>query len=123
MPGDVFEEDPCGADFADDTGNVRPEVALVIFAAPLSCLAERLTGVSGKDGVDRPAEGSSVEGGEVVPNRGWREVSGALRCDDDRPGVFLPLDIASSVKSGLCEHEAHIQASAACAEGQSVCGT
>jgi hypothetical protein len=32
MPGDVFEEEPIGADFARDPGDLWPEVARVIFS-------------------------------------------------------------------------------------------
>jgi hypothetical protein len=123
MPGDVFEEYPFRFDFPDDPGNVGPQVALVVVAPPLPGMAEWLARVSGKDGVECATEWPSVECGEVIPYRGWREVSGPLGGDEGVSGVFLPLDKAAGVKSGLCEHEAHIQASAACAEGEPVSGT
>lgn len=123
MPGDVFEKDPCGLDFTDDPGDVGPQVPLVVFPFALSCMAERLAGVSGEDGVDRPPERCPVEGSNVIPDRGRGKVLGSLRSDDDLAGIFLPLDEASRVESWLCEHEAKIQSTAACAEGESVSGT
>ncbi len=123
MPGDVFEEHPFRFDFPDDPGNVGPQMALVVVASPLPGMAEWLAWVSGKDGVECATEWPSVECGEVIPDSGGREVSRALGGDETSPGVFLPLDKAAGVKSGLCEHEAHIQASAARAEGESVSGT
>ena len=117
MPGDVLEEHPFGFDFADDPGNVGPQVALVVVASPLPGMAEWLAWVSGEDGIECAPEGQSVECGDVIPDRGPGEVSRALGGDEASPGVFLPLDKAAGVKSGLCEHEAQIQASASCAEG------
>ena len=123
VPGDVFEKDPFGAAFADDPGNVGPEVAGIVGATALSGRAEGLAGVSGEDGVEGAAEGASVEAAQVGPDRGRGEVSGCLCRDEDRPWPVLPLDEAARVISGLGQHEAHIQPSAACAEGQSVPGT
>ena len=122
MPRDVFEKHPFRLDLADDPGNVWPQVPLVVCAAPLSGLGKRLAGIPGEDGVERASEGSSVEGGDVIPDRGGSEVSGLLGGDECPPGIFLPLDEAAGVESRLGEHEAHIEATAACAEGQSVSG-
>jgi hypothetical protein len=79
----VFEKDPFGFDFADDPGNVWPEVPLVILASPLSGLAERLAGISGQDGIECTAKSPPVEGGNVIPDWGGCEVAGAL-CGNDR---------------------------------------
>lgn len=122
MTGDVFEKDPFGFDLADDAGNIGPEVPLVVGSLALSGLAERLAGIPGEDGVESTPEGPSVEGSEVVPDRGGSEVSGPLGGDEDAAGVFLPLDKAAGVETRLGKHEAHIQSSAACAEGEAVSG-
>jgi len=116
VAGDVFEEYPSGFDFADDPGNVGPQVPLVVRPFALSCHAERLAGVSGKDGVDCAPERSPVEGGNIIPDRRGREVSGALCCDDGLPWVFFPFDKAAGVKVWLGKHEAKIKATGACAE-------
>jgi hypothetical protein len=125
VSGHVFKDDPSqgGAEFIGDPGDMGPEVAGVVCPKPLACHAERLAGVSGKQGVDGPGDGSGVKSGEVVPD--WRggKVSGALCCDDGRSRVGFPFDKGAGVETGLGKHEAHIQASAACAEGQPVSGT
>jgi hypothetical protein len=123
VAGDVFEEDPFGAAFSDDAGDIGPEVAGIVGATALSRRAEGLAGISGEDSIERPAEGAGVEGPQVVPDRGRGEVSRALGGDEDGTGPVLPFDEASGVIVGFGEHEAHIQASAACAEGQSMPGT
>jgi hypothetical protein len=125
VASDVFEEDPAQAvaKFADDAGDVGPEVARIICPEALSGLAERLTRIASQQGVDCPCEWPGIEGGEVIPD--WRgcEIPGALSCDDAAPWVFLPLDKGPGVISGFGQHDAQIQAPAACAEGQSVPGT
>ena len=117
MPGDVFEEHPPRFDFPDDAGDVRPEVALVCGSLALPCLAEWLAGVAGKHGVDCASERVAVKGREVIPDWRRRKVSGALCRDDCTAGVIFPLDKASGVKSGLCEHDAKIKATGSGAEG------
>lgn len=123
VPGDVFEEDPLGAAFGDDAGDIGPEVPRIVGAAALSGRAEGLAGISGKDGVEGAAERAGVEAAQVCPDRGRGEVSGALGGDEDGARPVLPFDKGSGVIAGFGEHEAQIKASAACAEGQSVPGT
>ena len=123
MACDVFEKDPCGAAFTDDAGDVGPEVAGIVGTAALSGSAEGLAGISGKHRVESAAEGAGIEAAQVGPDRGWSEVPRALGCDEDSVRPVLPFDEAARVIAGLGEHEAHIQASAACTEGESVPGT
>ena len=123
MPGDVFEKDPFGAAFADDPGNVGPEVAGIVGATALSGRAEGLAGISREDGIEGTAEGAGIEAAQVGPDRGRGEVPRALGRDEDGAGPFLPFDEGAGVEAGLGEHEAQIKASAARAEGQSVPGT
>lgn len=123
MARHVFEEDPFGFDFANDPGDIWPEVAFVVGPKPLSGLAEWLAWVAGEDGVESAAEWPSVETPQVIPDWGWGERSRCLRRDDGLPRVFLPFHEGAGVEAGLGQHEAHIKASAACAEGQSVPGT
>jgi len=123
VPGYVFEKDPMGAAFLDDTGDVGPEVAGIIGATAFASGAERLAGVSGEDDVEGTAVRPGIETAEIVPDRGRGEVSSALGGVEGGAGPFLPLDECACVISWFGEHDAQIQASAACAEGQSVPGT
>ena len=68
VPGDVFEEDPFGAAFADDATDVGPEVPGIIGTASFASGAEGLAGVSGKDGIKGAAEGKGVEAAQVGPD-------------------------------------------------------
>jgi hypothetical protein len=123
VTGDVFEKDPLGTAFADDACDVGPEVAGIVSTAALSGRAERLAGISGQNRVEGPAERAGIEGSQVGPDWGRGKISGCLGRDEDGSWPVFPLDEGAGVISGLGEHEAHIQASAACAEGQSVPGT
>lgn len=123
VTGDVFEEDPLGAAFANDAGDVGPEVARIVGTAALSGRAEGLAGISGEDGVESAAKGPGIEAAQVGPDRGRGEVSDCLRRDEHRPWPVLPFDEGAGVIAGFGEHEAQIKASAACTEGQSVPGT
>ncbi len=120
---DVFEEDPFRGTFPDNPGDVWPEVAGIVGPGTLSGGAEGLAGISGEDDVEGTAEGASIEAAQIIPDRGRGEVACALGGDEDGAGPVLPLDEGAGVETGFGEHEAQIQASAACAEGQSVPGT
>nr|WP_303626392.1 hypothetical protein [Roseovarius sp. M141] len=123
MAGDVFEKDPCGTAFPDNTGDLGPEVAGIIGPAALSGGAEGLAGIPGEHGVKSTAERPGIEAAQIIPD--WRrgKIPSALGGDEHGARPLLPFDKGAGVISGLGEHEAQIQASAACAEGQPVPGT
>jgi hypothetical protein len=123
VTGDIFEEDAFWSAFRDDTGNFGPEVAGIGRATALSGGAEGLAGISGQHCVEGAAEGAGIEAAQIIPDRGRSEIPGALGRDEDGSRPVLAFDEGAGMISGLGEHEAHIQASAACAEGKSVPGT
>jgi hypothetical protein len=123
VAGDVLEEDPLGATFPDDAGNIWPEVAGIFSTAALSGCAEGLAGITGEDCVKGPAEGSGIEAAQIVPDRSGREIPCPLGSDEYSSGPVLPFDEGAGVEAGLGEHETQIKASTACAEGQSMPGT
>jgi hypothetical protein len=123
VPGDVFQEHPLGRAFAHNAGNIWPEVARVISPAAFACCTERLAGISCQNCVEGSAEGPGIKAAQVVPDRRGGEIPCALGGDEDTAGPVLPFDKCAGVIAGLSEHDAQIQASAACAEGQSVPGT
>ena len=122
VTGDVFEKDPFGTAFADDPCNVGPEVAGIVGTAALSRRAERLAGIPGENCVKGAVEGPGIEAAQVVPDWRGREIPRGLGGDEDGSWPFLPFDEGAGVIAGFGEHDTQIQASAACAEGQSVPG-
>ena len=123
MAGHVFEEHPFGAAFVDDARDFGPEMAGIVGASTFPGGAEGLAGISGQHRVERAAEGPGIEAAKVVPDRGGRKVARALGGDEDGAGPVLPFHEGAGVIAGFGQHDAQIQASAACAEGQSVPGT
>ncbi len=123
MTGDVFEKDPFGLALPDNPGDLRPEVPRVIGTTALSGGAERLARISGEDDVEGTAKVPGIETAEIIPDWGRGEISRALGCHEDFSWPVLPLDKGAGVEAGFGEHDAQIQASAACAQGQSVPGT
>ncbi|OJF90653.1 hypothetical protein AX760_24195 [Pararhizobium antarcticum] len=113
VPGNVFEEDPFGTAFPDDAGDLGPEVPGVIDPAALSGRAKGLAGISGEDRVECTAEGPCIEAAQILPDRCWGEISGALGGDEHSSGPVLPFDKGACVIAGFGQHEAQIQASAA----------
>ena len=123
MAGDVFEQDPLWAALVDDACDIWPKMPWVVGTSAFARGTKRLAGISGEDNLEGAAEWPGVEAAQIIPDRCRGEVSCALGGDEDGAGPILPFDEGTGVIAGLGEHEAHIQASAACAEGQSVPGT
>ena len=86
-------------------------------SAPRMCRCQRVAGISSEYDVEGAQEGPGIESAQIVPDWRWGEVARTLCGDENTSGPFLPFDEGAAVKSGLSEHEAQIQASAACAEG------
>jgi len=120
---DVFEKHPLRVTFADDTGDLGPEVAGVVRASALSGSAEGLTGIPGQHSVKGAAEGPGIEAAEIVPDRSGCEISCALGRDEHGAGPLFPFHKGTGVIAGLGQHDAQIKASAARAEGKPVPGT
>lgn len=117
VTSDVFEEDPFGLALPDDAGDLGPEVAGIVGTAAFASCTEGLAWVSGEDDVEGSSEGPGIETAEIIPDRCRGEIPGALGGDEDDAGPVLPFDKSTGVISRFGEHEAQIQASAACAEG------
>jgi hypothetical protein len=123
VTGDVLNEDPLGGTFPDDAGDLGPEVARIVGAAAFASGTEGLAGISGENRVKGTAEGPGIEAAQIIPDWRWGEIPRALGGDEHRSRPVFTFDEGAGVIAGLGQHEAHIQASAACAEGQSMPGT
>jgi hypothetical protein len=118
MMGDILEKDKGRFDFADDAGDMRPEVARVVRTPALSRDGERLARVARSDDIHRAAPRAAVETGNVVPDR--CAIQGRVlhpRHEDGR-GEGVPLDVTHSTISGDGDGEPEIESACAGAEGE-----
>ena len=116
MMGDVLEEHEGRLHFANDAGDMRPEVPRVVGTPALARNAERLARITRSDDVHRAAPRAAVEGSNVVPDR--RAIQGRVfhpRHEDGR-GVGVPLDMTHSAISGEREVQPEVEAAGAGAE-------
>jgi hypothetical protein len=116
MMGDVFEEYEGRLAFANDAGDMGPEVPRVVRAPAFACDGERLARIARSDDVHRAAPRAAVEAGNVVPDRRW--IQGRLfhPCHENGRGVGFPFDMAHSSISGQGDGEAEVEPACAGAE-------
>lgn len=116
MMGDILEEDEGRLDFADDAGDMRPEVARVIRAPALARDRERLARIACSDDVHRAAPRAAVEGGNIVPDNSLIQGRIFHPRHESGCGVGFPFDMAHSTISGKCDGEPEIKPARAGAE-------
>jgi hypothetical protein len=80
---DIFEEDPFGAAFGDDAGDLGPKVARVVGTAAFASGTEGLSGITGEDDVECAVESPGIEAAQIIPDRGRGEIPCALGGDED----------------------------------------
>jgi hypothetical protein len=118
MMGDIFEEDEGRFGFADDPGDMRPEVARVIRAPALARDGERLARIARSDDVHRAAPRSAVEGGNIVPDNSLIQGRVFHPRHESGCGVGFPFDMAHSTISGDGDGKPEVEPACARAEGE-----
>jgi len=116
MSFDIFAEHPLRPDLIDDSGDVWPEVAGIVDAAPGAGQAEGLAGIAGRDDMNAAAPWSAVEGSQIVPDRRRRQGRVFHPGHESGRRMSFPLDESHSAISGLCDMQAKVQACISCAE-------
>ena len=116
MMGDILKKDERRLDFADDAGDMRPEMARIVRAPPLARDGERLARVARREDIHRATPWFAVEAGNVVPDR--RAIQGRVfhPRHDSGCGEGFPFDIAHRTISGQCDGEPEVDATGAGAE-------
>ena len=116
MMGDILEEDEGRFDFADDAGDMWPEVAWIIGTEPSACDRERLARIARSDDVHRAAPRVAVEGSNIVPDNSLIQGRVFHPRHESGCGEGFPFDMAHSTISGDGDGEAEVEA--ACARAQ-----
>lgn len=123
VPFDVLGEDGGRADFADDAGDIGPEVARVAVGAALAGDAKRLARIAGREDMNAVAPRAAVEGLEIVPDR--RAIQGLVfhpRHESGRSMGF-PLDETYSPVTGLGDGKAKVETAVSGTEREAGDGT
>ena len=118
MMGDIFEEDEGRFDFADDAGDMRPEVPRVVRASALARDGERLARIARSDDVHRAAPRAAVEGSNVVPDNSLIQGRVFHPRHESGCGEGFPFDMAHSTISGDGDGEPEVDTARAGAEGE-----
>ena len=118
MMGDILEEHEGRFDFADDAGDMRPEVPRVVRAPALARDGERLARIARSDDVHRAAPRAAVEGGNVVPDNSLIQGRVFQPRHESGCGEGFPFDMAHSTISGDGDGEPEVETARAGAEGQ-----
>jgi hypothetical protein len=118
MMGDVLEEDEGRLDFADDAGDMRPEMAWIVRAPAFARDRERLARIARSDDVHRAAPRAAVEGSNVVPDNSLIQGRVFHPRHESGCGEGFPFDMAHSTISGDGDGEPEVEAARARAEGE-----
>jgi hypothetical protein len=118
MMGDILEEDEGRFDFADDAGDMWPEMARVIRAPAFARDGERLARIARSDDVHRAAPKAAVEGSNVVPDNSLIQGRIFHPRHESGCGEGFPFDMAHSTISGDGDSKPEIEPARAGAEGQ-----
>jgi hypothetical protein len=118
MMGDILEENEGRFDFADDAGDMRPEVARVVSAPPLARDRERLARIARSDDVHRAAPRVAVKGSNVVPDNSLIQGRVFHPRHESGCGKGFPFDMAHSTISRDGDGESEVEPACAGAEGE-----
>lgn len=118
MMGDIFKEDEGRFDFADDAGDMRPEVAWILGTEPSACDAERLARIARSDDIHRAAPRAAVEGSSVVPDNSLIQGRVFHPRHESGCGVGFPFDMAHSTIAGDGDGEPEVETASTGAEGE-----
>lgn len=118
MMGDILEEDEGRFDFADDAGDMRPEVARVVSAPALARDGERLARIARSDDVHCAAPWAAVEGGNIVPDNSLIQGRVFHPRHESGCGVGFPFDMAHSTVSRDGDGEPEVEPACAGAQGE-----
>jgi hypothetical protein len=94
VPRDVLAEETTSPAFIEDADDLIDEESLVVGTAALSGDAVGLAGITRQDAIHSSTPCSSVECGNVSPDRRRSQLSRFHARCQDRGGICFPLDVA-----------------------------
>lgn len=112
MRADVLTEDATGSDLVDDAGDVRPQPALVVGAAPLSGVGFALAGIARSDEIHDATPRSAVKSGKVVPDRCRIQGRRFHPGHEGGRGIGFPLDVTDNAMPGRGDADPELESAA-----------
>ena len=109
MAGDIFKEAPGGPDFADNAGDVGPEMARIRFAKAVPREREWLARIARRDDMNAVAPRAAVKGPQIVPDRSRSQGLVRHPTHESGRGETVSLDITHSSISGFSEVKAKVK--------------
>ena len=118
MMGDILEEDEGRLALADDTSDMRPEVARILGAEAFARDGERLARISRSDDVHRAAPRAAIEGSNIVPDNSLIHGRVFHPRHESGCGEGFPFDMAHSSISGDGDGKPKVDAACAGTKGE-----
>ena len=118
MMGDILEEDEGRLALADDTSDMRPEVARILGAQAFARDGERLARISRSDDVHRAAPRAAIEGSNIVPDNSLIHGRVFHPRHESGCGEGFPFDMAHSSISGDGDGKPKVDAACAGTKGE-----
>lgn len=123
VASDVLQIDESGLHLANDSSDIGPEMALVVFSVALAGMRERLARVSRSDEIHRSTPRSAVEGLEIVPDRSRIQGLVLHPGHEDGRGESVPLDTHDGSCGWDRQLDGQVETSDPRAEGENSEGT
>jgi hypothetical protein len=120
MMGDILKENEGRFAFANDPGDVRPEVAWILGTEALACDGERLARIARSDDIHCAAPRAAVEGSNVVPYWCVVEASVVHSCNQNSGREGISFDEADGSDAWHGDLEAKIESASTAAQAKHV---
>jgi hypothetical protein len=109
-PRHVFQEHESRSNFANDSGDDRPQPALVLGSFSLSRDAPRLAREARSDAIHDSTPRFTFEGSDVIVDRSGFQISLLHARCQDRGAIGFPLHVANGTGGRFDEAEAELKA-------------
>lgn len=123
----VLAKDCARTDLTNDAKNVGDHVSRVVSSESLAGARVADARVAANDEIHKSTPSSTIEGGQVAPDRRLIQAAFFHTRDQDAGGICLPFDVAHDARREACSSEssldAEIEPSDAGREGEDVNGT
>jgi hypothetical protein len=111
MAGDVFEEHEGRPAFINDSGDLGPEVAWIVFPCFFPGNAEPLARVTRSNAIHRFTPRLAIKGPYVIPDRCFRYVALFHALCENGSTVCIPFDSTNNSCSGQRKRNTEIETS------------